>query len=375
MEKLCFEEDLKVLSQTQNTQPALVLLGTAYFRELLENTGIVPEFLAGHSIGELTALTCAGAIQFSDAIKLARSRGCFMQNAVPAGEGAMAAVTGLDQYTVEELCLNHSGSEQEVFISNYNSSEQIVVSGMKKSVTDLKEEADKMGARTVLLNVSGPFHSKYMKTAAQQFAQEITKYSFSPLKYKVISNVSALPYETEKDIVHNLTMQIVKPVQWHETMEYMRRHGVGRTIELGPGKVLRNLTKRNLPEAETYAYDIAADRETMMEVLQNPAEKKDFFSKCLAICVSTKNRNWDDAEYEKEVSGNYNKIKEMEEMCKNSSVEKEKLMGHTLELVQHILKAKKMPVSEQVNHLQSIIRETGTEKLFSGWIGERYSTN
>lgn len=134
MEKLCFEEDLKVLSQTQNTQPALVLLGTAYFRELLENTGIVPEFLAGHSIGELTALTCAGAIQFSDAIKLARSRGCFMQNAVPAGEGAMAAVTGLDQYTVEELCLNHSGSEQEVFISNYNSSEQIVVSGMKKKV-------------------------------------------------------------------------------------------------------------------------------------------------------------------------------------------------------------------------------------------------
>jgi [acyl-carrier-protein] S-malonyltransferase len=366
LRKLCFEGNLEELSNTKNTQPLLVTVGVAYFRNYMKRIGIEPKYLAGHSIGELTALTCSGAINFQDAVKIARKRGMFMQLAVPLGKGTMVAITGIDRYEIEEMCMRLSHEDQIVSISNCNSRDQVVVSGIKEKVMLLKDKADKLGAKTIELKVSVPFHSKLMQSAADSLKDELKKIKFNKLKYDVISNVYGIPYQDENKIIHNMSMQMVSPVEWQITMDYLRRHAINVTLELGPGKVLRNLSRRNIPEVMSYSYDILEDREQLNEMMVNNKENIDFFSNCLKVCVSTKNNNWNDEEYEKGVIENYNKIKEIEANCKSCSNN----MKEALELVHSILKAKRLPIEEQIKNIQNIINETNTEKIFHKFISE-----
>ncbi|MBE6049019.1 MAG: ACP S-malonyltransferase [Clostridium sp.] len=371
--KLCFEDSLQNLSQTQNTQPALVTVGVAYFRDYIKKIGIEPKYLAGHSIGELTALACSGAIEFKDAVKIARKRGIFMQEAVPLGMGSMLAITGLDKDEVEEMCIKLSNDSGIVSISNLNSKEQIVVSGNKDKVNELKERVDLLGAKTILLKVSGPFHSKLMKKASYNLEEELKKYKFNDFKYKVCTNLSSLPYKNKDEIVHNLSMQMINPVQWERTIAYLRRQGIDMTVELGPGKVLRNLSKRNIPEIESYSYDITEDRDKLKKELVTNKKSKDFFSKCLAVCVSSKNSNWNNEEYEIGVVENYNKIKNIESDVKENNRNKEDSMKEVLDLVYSILVTKKVEVKEQINKIQDIITETNTEEIFSDFIPTKYN--
>jgi [acyl-carrier-protein] S-malonyltransferase len=240
---LCFQGPEDVLKLTENTQPAILTTSVAALRVLQSETGLEAELAAGHSLGEYSALVAAGALAFPDAVKIVRLRGRFMQEAVPVGEGAMAAVLGLERKDVEAVCEQVSAGEV-LSPANFNCPGQIAIAGHSKAVQRAIEKIKEMGKKAVLLPVSAPFHSPLMKPAGVRLEKELEPIPVSDLKIPVITNVEA-QFNTSKDRVKGLLVaQVSSPVRWEESMRAMIDHGIERVLEIGPGKVLSGLMKR-----------------------------------------------------------------------------------------------------------------------------------
>jgi len=251
---LCFrgtEEDLRL---TENTQPCIFTVSVAAYRVLERETGLRPLCAAGHSLGEYSALVAAGALPLADGVRILRNRGRYMQEAVPVGEGAMAAVMGLPLPAVEKLC-REASTRGIVAPANLNGGDQVVISGSAEAVAAACDAARAAGAkRALLLPVSAPFHCSLMKPAADRLASELAAGSWSPLRFPVIANVSAAPYPSERDAAGILVRQIVSPVRWEECMLRMRESGAKAFVEVGPGKVLSGLLRRIDREAQTVPF-------------------------------------------------------------------------------------------------------------------------
>ncbi len=242
--KLCFEGPEPDLKLTENTQPAILTVSVAVLRVIAAETGIKPIVLAGHSLGEYAALVAAGALGFSDAVSIVRYRGRYMQEAVPVGVGAMAAVLGLERAQVEQLC-SECADGQVLSPANYNCPGQIVISGHTEAVTRATRRAKEIGARdAVLLAVSAPFHCSLMKGAAERLAAVLEPVPVYDIHIPVISNVEADYYPAPERIKELLIQQVDHPVRWQESMEKMIASGIEEFLELGPGKVLAGLMKR-----------------------------------------------------------------------------------------------------------------------------------
>jgi [acyl-carrier-protein] S-malonyltransferase len=234
----------KEINRTEKTQPAMLAAGVATWRVWKEKAGPSPVFLAGHSLGEYTALVCAGSIAFSDAVTLVADRGKVMQDAVPDGIGAMAAILGLDDDDVIRLC-NQSGQGEIVSAANFNSPGQVVIAGHRKAVERVVDLARETGAkRSVILPVSVPSHCALMTEAAERFSEQLRLISFIDASIPVIQNVDACPHTTSDDILPILLAQLYKPVRWVDTVHTMTELGIGTIIECGPGRVLSGLIKR-----------------------------------------------------------------------------------------------------------------------------------
>jgi [acyl-carrier-protein] S-malonyltransferase len=240
---LCFQGPEDALKLTENTQPAILTTSVAALKVVQSETGLDAELAAGHSLGEYSALVAAGALAFSDAVKIVRLRGRFMQEAVPVGEGAMAAVLGLERKDVEAVCEQASAGEV-LSPANFNCPGQIAIAGHSKAVQRAIEKIKEMGKKAVLLPVSAPFHSPLMKPAGVRLEKELEPIPVSDLKIPVITNVEA-QFNTSKDRVKGLLVaQVSSPVRWEESMRAMIDHGIERVLEIGPGKVLSGLMKR-----------------------------------------------------------------------------------------------------------------------------------
>lgn len=232
------------LNQTERTQPAMLAAGIAVWRVWQSLTNIQPSYLAGHSLGEYTALVAAGALSFTDAIKLVEMRGQFMQQAVPEGQGAMAAILGLDDNAVKMICID-AGDEQVVEAVNFNSPGQVVIAGNVEAVTKATELAKEQGAkRALLLPVSVPSHCALMKPAADKLAEALTNIPVHKTRIPVLHNVNVSAAADEDEIKALLTQQLHNPVRWVETVQALSNNGVDKIVECGPGKVLAGLTKR-----------------------------------------------------------------------------------------------------------------------------------
>ncbi|HUK52250.1 MAG TPA: ACP S-malonyltransferase [Candidatus Binatia bacterium] len=241
--RLCFEGTEDDLKLTENTQPAMVTVSIAAFRAL-EEAGISPAMVAGHSLGEYSALVAAGSLDFVDAVRLVRQRGRFMQEAVPAGVGAMAAILGLSRAQVEEAC-RRAAEGEVVTPANLNSPEQTVISGHAGAVKRAVEFASQSGAkRAVILPVSAPFHCELMQSAAQRLEDELRKTAFGPLKIPVVTNVGAEAIRAGDDAREALIRQVSLPVRWEDSMRAMIDQGVDMFVEVGPGKVLSGLLRQ-----------------------------------------------------------------------------------------------------------------------------------
>jgi [acyl-carrier-protein] S-malonyltransferase len=232
------------LNQTDRTQPAMLAAGVAVWRVWQARDGAQPAIMAGHSLGEYTALVCAGALEFSDAVALVAERGRCMQNAVPAGTGAMAAILGLEDATVATVCAGAAGDEI-VSPVNFNSPGQVVIAGHAGAVERAVVAAKDAGAkRAVTLPVSVPSHCALMEPAAEQFAARLAASTVSPPAVPVIQNVDAQAHSDPAAIRENLRRQLYNPVQWVRSVQAMRTQGITRIIEAGPGKVLAGLIRR-----------------------------------------------------------------------------------------------------------------------------------
>jgi len=241
--QLCFEGTEDALKQTENTQPAILTVSTAAYRAL-EKQGITPDFVAGHSLGEYSALVAAGGLDFATAVKLVRGRGRYMQEAVPAGEGAMAAILGLAPAEVADIC-KKAADHQVVAPANLNSPEQTVISGNAAAVKRAVEIASQSGAkRAVILPVSAPFHSAMMMPAQQRLEPELRAAKFSGLRFPLITNADAEAISTGDEARDALIRQVTQPVRWLDSVHEMIEGGVTIFVEVGPGKVLTGLLRQ-----------------------------------------------------------------------------------------------------------------------------------
>jgi [acyl-carrier-protein] S-malonyltransferase len=247
---LCFEGPEEALKLTENTQPAILTTSIACLRVLQNEKGVSPQLTAGHSIGEYSALVASGALSFPDAVQMVRLRGRFMQEAVPVGEGAMAAILGMEREEVEKLCEEVSSGEV-LTPANFNCPGQIAIAGHTKAVQRAIEWVKEKGKKAVLLPVSAPFHSPLMETAGTRLEKELEKISVRDLKVPVVTNVEAKINTLKERVKELLVAQVSHPVRWEESMRRMIKEGTEKVLEIGPGKVLSGLMKRIDSKVET----------------------------------------------------------------------------------------------------------------------------
>lgn len=263
--KICFEGPEEELKNTVNAQPAILTISTILYK-LLRKNKITPSIVAGHSLGEYSALVASSAIKFEDAVKLVRKRGEYMQSATPAGTGSMLAIIGLEKDEISEMCekIKDIGI---VEIANHNSPTQIVVSGEINALEKLSVMAKEKGAKMAIpLNVSAPFHSSFMETAKENLASYLEKVKINNPKIPISCNVTADYIINKEEVRSALIKQMTHPVKWVDSILKMNSEGINCFIEVGPGKVLSGLIRQIIPEAKVFnAFDSNS--------LQNVVEK------------------------------------------------------------------------------------------------------
>jgi [acyl-carrier-protein] S-malonyltransferase len=261
LSQLIFEGPGDRLTLTENTQPAILAVSTAASR-LLESRGFRPDYVAGHSLGEYSANVAAGTFSFADALRTVRRRGRYMQEAVPVGEGAMAAITGLDAGKVAQACAEAANGEV-VAPANVNGAGQVVIAGAREAVKRAGERARALGARHVLpLAVSAPFHCALMKPAEERLAPELRALATRNPRIPVVANVDGEPKRDAAAAIEALVRQVSSPVQWEALVERLASDGVTTYVEVGPGTVLGKLVRKIHREATSVSFgspdDLAA---------------------------------------------------------------------------------------------------------------------
>ena len=266
--ELCFSGPEEALKLTENTQPAILTASVAAYHVLKQN-GVCPDYVAGHSLGEYSALVAAGALSFVDAIRLVRKRGQYMQEAVPRGEGAMAAILGMRPGQVAEIC--RKATDGKAMPANLNSPDQTVISGDAAAVKNAVEQASAAGAkRAVMLPVSAPFHSELMRPAQERLEKDLRATEFSSLKIPLVTNVDAGIITSGAKAREALIRQVTLPVRWEESMRELIEQGAATFVEVGPGRVLSGLLRQidrsvhSLNVEDVKSLQIALDRLTQI---------------------------------------------------------------------------------------------------------------
>jgi [acyl-carrier-protein] S-malonyltransferase len=266
---LCFHGPEKELRRTEYTQPAVLSTSIAAFRVLLEH-GYCPSFAAGHSLGEYSALVAAGVLNFADAVRLVSKRGYFMQEAVPHGVGAMAALLRLPDGKLDQI-LSEAAQGQVVAAANYNSPDQIVIAGHSEAVERAMDLAKHAGAkRSILLPVSAPFHCALMEPAQQQMCELLESTPFSDPKFPIVTNWQAKTVTTAAEAREGLYHQIPSPVRWTDSILEIVRHGAKRYLEVGPGSVLGGLCKSIAPSLQGSPFGEPSDLFKVKALLGKP---------------------------------------------------------------------------------------------------------
>ena len=273
LSRLCFEGPAEELQLTENTQPAILATSVAALRAA-EGEGVPrPDFVAGHSLGEYSALVAAGALSLRDAVSVVRKRGRYMQEAVPVGEGAMAAVLGADLETIEGVCAEARRGDEVCSAANINSPGQIVIAGsaaaVERALPLLKERGAK---RAIPLKVSAPFHCALMLPAQERLAADLEGIEFKDLSVPLVTNVDARVIRTGAEARDSLVRQVSSPVRWRETVELLAREGTGTFVEIGPGKVLSGLVRQTAPQTRALNVEDAASLEATRAALADSGQ-------------------------------------------------------------------------------------------------------
>ncbi|MDR2045181.1 MAG: ACP S-malonyltransferase [Clostridium sp.] len=364
LKKMCFEGSLTNLNQLEHMFCAILTCSVASFRVYMERIGIPPKLTAGHSLGEYSALVCADAMRLEDALRLVKFRGSIAQELADAGNSWMAVVNGTEEASLRAACQKACQKGNYVAISCYNSERQYTVSGHGAAVTQVQDQLADTGGELTPLFMSAPFHSDLMKAAADLLEEELSRYRYRKLRWPVVSNVRAVPYESEEDLVRSLKLQLIKPVRWMESVRYMEAQGCDFFLEMGPQAILSNLMNAHERRVAVYSFGQKDDREDVIRRLTGGL--KEFIGSCLAIAVSTRNTNWDEAEYQAGVVRPYEKIEAIQkELDETGKLPERGQMLEAWNLLKTILQTKRVPPEEQEERFQELFDVTNTGTLFT----------
>ncbi len=365
--KICFSGRLSELNRPFNMQPAILTYSVAAFRLYMQQYGIIPRFCAGHSLGEYSALTCAGSINFADAIEIVYKRGKFVEELLNENV-SMSIIDNICKDTVAEVCRKYSGQENYVTVSCFNSPMQTTISGHNEAVREVEDIILDCGGKVTPLIGSAPYHSLLMTSVADRLRDVLKGYNFKPQRYPVISNVSGKPYSDRNSIVDALTTQLVSPVRWQETMQFLKDKKVDLMVELGPNNILCNISRENIPGIETVCFSNNDERQWLANQVtdkENSMKPESIFiSKCLAAVAATQNYNDDVTKLKDAIFKPCEYIKSIQK----SETLTEKKLEEVLENLYLILNAKKVPQTEQLEIFEQIIDETCMMYCFKDFI-------
>ena len=255
--RLCFDGPAEDLQLTENTQPAILTVSVAAFRAMTEAGMSAPAFVAGHSLGEYSALVAAGVLNLSDAVRTVRARGRYMQEAVPVGTGAMAAAIGGELSAIQRVC-EEARHDQVCSVANINAPNQVVIAGNAEAVDRAVQSLQGIARKVVKLKVSAPFHCALMKPAQDRLAPDLAGLKFNEPAMPVVTNVDARPTTAPDELRDALVRQVSAPVRWLDTMQLLIEQGIGTFVEAGPGKVLSGLTRQTSRDVKTLNVEDAA---------------------------------------------------------------------------------------------------------------------
>lgn len=372
MKKICFEGSLLELNRLDNMFTGLITTGVAAFQMLQEQTRVDVQAMAGHSLGEYTALACSGALRFDDALRLAQLRGRLAQRTVDDDMGYMTIVDGIELAAIQEICESLSVAGKKVSIASYSSTSQFAVCGDGQSMELAEEQLAKAGATVTPLFFSPPFHSPIMQEIVSEFQEELNKIEYQSFQIPVISNVTAKPYEGKADFYKLPLLQLTEPVMWTQTIDYFKANNIHTIIDMGPQSIMTNLIKQYDPEVSVISFSKKDERELLKKVL--PVSSNDSFleggkasynviSRCMAMAVSTRNQNRDEEAYYEEVVVPYNEmakiLEETDKAVRVPSVEEAKL---AFQYLKKIFDFKETLVEEQIRRFERIIKEEDKEQ-------------
>ena len=260
--KVCFEGSKAVLQDIAISAPIIVAAGIATYRHIQSHSEFSPALLAGHSLGEYTALSCAGVFSLTEVLPLVAYRSRLAQRIMSNYNGVMTVVIHSDELKMEEICKQMRNRGSRVWISSYNSTQQICIGGSEKDVEKVEQYVLRMGASYHRIKGTAPYHTPLMREAVDELAGFLKCCSMAPPKIPVIANVSTKPY-TAFSVIENLLFQLQHPVRWHETIAYMKKQNTNTFIELGSGQILTRLIKSNYPDVQVFNYETAEDRNRM----------------------------------------------------------------------------------------------------------------
>lgn len=354
---LCFSAERKEeLNRLENAQVILLTMSVGIFRVYMQEIGVEPHYCMGHSLGEYSALCCAGVIPFASALELVKQRGAIITGVSAGLDGTMMWVINLEQEKVVEVCRDVSQKGSEVYISAYDSPTQTSISGHNHVIMKAAEKLQDSGAIVYPLKMSGPFHSPLMREAAERMKAALQEYKFEDPLYTVIANRNAELYKGKESVIDHLSLQLVSPIRWQASIDYLVGQGVTAAVEMGPKDVLKFLMKKNTQTIQPFTMDNNKDLEALKEkFLFNEGEYLQLMGKCLGAAVSTKNRNEDMEVYEREVVKPYMEIAGLYERLKSEGKTPTlDQVNEALRKLRSLLEAKKVPAAEQQEKLEHI---------------------
>lgn len=371
MRRICSEGTIGELFKPDIAQLALFTTGMALYRTCLAAYDIKPVVMAGHSMGEYTALVAANVIKFSDALHIIRHRSKLTKEMIDAGTGSMAIVDGLSYKQAEAFCLECSDKDSYAVVSCYNSPEQVALSGHIGAMVKVERKILECSTANVSpIYASAPFHSEIMRNMAEELKTELQKLKFNKSEIDVLSNVSGLPYRNEREVTKLLYEQLLKPVRWMHIMDYMIYKNVDYVIEMSSLSVLRNLIKPYC-NVETYSFGQKETRKELQNILENKnstgqvLELNRVIPHILGKATSTKNYEYDIENYKNNVQKPYELLKELYLKNKSHDLKTDiQEVSKALELLKTILNGKKIDRMEQDKIFASIHQRTRIKNLF-----------
>lgn len=358
IKQVCFEGPFQKLTEPEFIQPAILTTSVAAYQVFKGEIGLVPEFLLGHSFGELTALTCAGVISFSDAIRIAQLKGEYSQAATAGKKTAMSIIKDVAADRIIKACTEYSQNGKIVSVGIVNSPKQVVVSGDEEAVVCVEEFAQSKNGTTDRLRVKAPFHSELLLEATQKIEKDLEKIKYNKFQIPVLSSMTAKFYQdnNEKEIIKNLSQSLSQESLWIKPVEYLVETGIRTTIEIGPQKILSNLMPEITSKIECLTFNKFIDLEVVKKRFEiDAASKEELIVRCLKVAVCTKNNNWDETEYEEGVVKPYRLVRDrLLEIRKKEAEPSREDVKAALEMLESIFITKKVSPEEQAERWQEI---------------------